>query len=244
MEVPSDRSARASCRHVMGAGKRRVPSIGGANLEPPSRDSAGILHYASFVGRLSGRRVYSDFAINCIRSRRTYVSGGLADLRSRPRVSGRGACAQIVGPTIRFAVTPKARRLGIVGAELVTEELAACSAPRLQFAVHDWQRLDAERTACWCVSMESVGAHQISPGHCLAKKIIPSPVRFLRTICKYGHNRVGRRRLSRKRHTPVENNNAHWSTCSATFAPSPGAVEAQTSMRHGDSLPVSIVVGD
>jgi hypothetical protein len=168
--------------------------------------------------------------------------------RSRSRVSGRGVCAQIVGPTIRFAVTLKARRLGIVGAEFVTEELAACSAPRLQFAVHDWQRLDAERTACWCVSMESVGAHQISPGHCLAKKIIPSPVRFLRTICKYGHNRVGRRRLSRKRHTPAENNNAHWSTCrlvSRQHSHRPrGADEAQTSMRHGDFLPVSIVVGD
>jgi hypothetical protein len=181
------------------------------------------------------------------------ASGARHTFRAVSRTSEVGPVCQVEARArksldLRFAVTLKARRLGIVGAKFVTEELAACSAPRLQFAVHDWQRLHAERTACWCVSMESVGAHQISPGHCLAKKIIPSPVRFLRIVCKYGHNRVGRWRPSRKRHTPAENNNAHWSTCrlvSRQHSHRPrGAVEAQTTMRHGDSLPISIVVGD
>jgi hypothetical protein len=45
------------------------------------------------------------------------------------RASGRGACGQIVSPASCPAVAMKARLLGIISAELVTEELAACGAP-------------------------------------------------------------------------------------------------------------------
>jgi len=77
------------------------------------------------------------------------------------RTSGRGAGGQIVGLAICPAVALKARLLGIVSAEFITEELAAWGAPRLQFAVHDWQRLDAERTACRCVAEVGVCVHQV-----------------------------------------------------------------------------------
>jgi hypothetical protein len=127
------------------------------------------------------------------------------------RVSGRGACAEIIGPAVRPTVALKARLLGVISAEFVTEEQAACGAPRLQFAVHDWQRLDAERTACGCAGMVSICAHQMPPPPCLAKKMIPWPVGFpsQHSSCEYRHSRVGRPRLSRERHTSVENNNAH-----------------------------------
>jgi hypothetical protein len=73
------------------------------------------------------------------------------------------ARGQIISPAIRSAVAMKAR-LGTVGAELVTEELAAWSAPRLQFAVPDWYWLDAERTTCNCAVVVDVCAHQVAPG--------------------------------------------------------------------------------
>jgi hypothetical protein len=41
----------------------------------------------------------------------------------------------------------KARLLVIVSAEFVTEEYAAWGAPRLHFAVHNWEGLVAERAA-------------------------------------------------------------------------------------------------
>jgi hypothetical protein len=55
---------------------------------------------------------------------------------------------QLACLAIRFPVAVKARLLGIISAEFVTEELAVCGTPRLQFTVHDCQRLGAEPTSC------------------------------------------------------------------------------------------------
>jgi hypothetical protein len=58
----------------------------------------------------------------------------------------------------------KARLLGIIGAEFVAEELAACVAPRLQFTVHDRQQFDAKRTTGCGIGILMVCAHKTSPG--------------------------------------------------------------------------------
>jgi hypothetical protein len=54
----------------------------------------------------------------------------------------------LVGLAIRTAVSPKAHFFGIISAEFVTEELAVCGTPRLQFAIQCRQPLTAKCTAC------------------------------------------------------------------------------------------------
>ena len=84
--------------------------------------------------------------------------------KNRHRTSGQGAGEQIVGLAICPPVALKACLFGIVSAEFVTEELAAWGAPRLQFTVDDWQRLDTERTARRCVAEVGVSVHQVPHG--------------------------------------------------------------------------------
>ena len=127
------------------------------------------------------------------------------------RASGRGACGQIISPAICPAVAMKARLLGIISSELVTEELAACGAPWLQFAVHDRQRLAAERTACRCAVAVGVCAHQVPPVSNSKTLVLARRRERCRrgshsfvSSCEYQHSRVDRRRLLRKRHSSAE----------------------------------------
>jgi hypothetical protein len=65
-----------------------------------------------------------------------------------------------VGLAIRTAAPSKARFLGIVSAEFVTEELAVWGTPRLQFAIQGRPRLAAKCTACCYVSIARVRVHR------------------------------------------------------------------------------------
>jgi hypothetical protein len=132
--------------------------------------------------------------------------GGIPMQLMAHEASSIGACAQII-PTTRPAMVLKARCLRIVGAEFIAKELAACGTPRLQFAVLDGKGLSAERTARGRVNRGSACAHQMPPDFALARKIIPWPVGFPShpSSCEYRHSRVDRQRLSRERHTSIEN---------------------------------------
>ena len=71
----------------------------------------------------------------------------------RPPAGGRDLYAleekiALVGLAICTAVSPKAHFFGIISAEFVTEELAVCGTPRLQFAIQCRQPLTAKCTAC------------------------------------------------------------------------------------------------
>jgi hypothetical protein len=58
----------------------------------------------------------------------------------------------------------EARFLGIVGTEFVAEKLAAGRAPGLELAVHDRQRLAAERAARHRIDAQRIHIHQMPPG--------------------------------------------------------------------------------
>lgn len=64
---------------------------------------------------------------------------------------------------VRTAMPAKTQFLVIIGAEFVAKELSSWGTPRLQFAAHNWQLLEAKRTpSCWtCVA--SMHIHRKAP---------------------------------------------------------------------------------
>jgi hypothetical protein len=159
--------------------------------------------------------ISNSSAVACTDRRVTHVQTKMSKAqKTGDRTSGRGARGQIVCLAIWPAIALKARLLGIVRAEFITEEFPAWGAPRPQFAVYDWQRFHAERTACRCVGVSSECAHQIPPGvkwqnPCpgAPTKIMPRPVGFPahHSCCEYQLSRVGGRRPLQNRHTRIEN---------------------------------------